>query len=66
MPIYEYEREDGKVIEVVQKITDEPLKICPETGQRVQRIISKNSFALNGPGWYVNDYGVKRGQSDKT
>jgi putative FmdB family regulatory protein len=56
MPIYEYEREDGSVFEVIQKISDEPLTECPETGQKVQRLISSSAFHLKGSGWYKTDY----------
>ena len=56
MPIYEYQREDGTVFEINQSIKDDPLEVCPETGQKVKKLISKNSFKLNGSGWYQTDY----------
>lgn len=56
MPIYEYRREDGSIIEAIQKFSDPPLTNCPETGQKVERIISESSFQLKGSGWYKTDY----------
>jgi len=51
MPLYVYEREDGTQFEVIQRITEAPLKVCPTTGQAVKRVIGKVSFHLKGTGW---------------
>ena len=60
MPIYEYKcTKCGKVFEVMQKITDEPIKTCPECGAPVEKIISNSSFVVKGSGWYVTDYAKK-------
>jgi len=60
MPIYEYEcKKCGKRMEVWQKITDEPLKECPECGGELVKLISQTSFILKGTGWYVTDYARK-------
>ncbi|MCB9030163.1 MAG: zinc ribbon domain-containing protein [Deltaproteobacteria bacterium] len=56
MPIYEYEREDGSRFETIQKISEDPLKVCPTTGQKVKRLISESAFHLKGGGWYKTDY----------
>jgi putative FmdB family regulatory protein len=40
MPTYTYRREDGTTFETQQRITDEALETCPETGQPVERIIA--------------------------
>ncbi|MGD0231286.1 MAG: FmdB family zinc ribbon protein [Syntrophorhabdales bacterium] len=57
MPIYEYECQScGKVFEVFQKISDEPLKECRFCKGVVNRLISMCSFQLKGTGWYVTDY----------
>jgi putative FmdB family regulatory protein len=57
MPIYEYECLDcGKVFEIFQKISEEPLKECKECKGRLNRLISQCSFQLKGTGWYVTDY----------
>ncbi|MFN1834842.1 FmdB family zinc ribbon protein [Balneola sp. MJW-20] len=57
MPTYEYKREDGSTFEIIQKMSDDPLKACPETGQPVKRIISGGGGVVyKGDGWYVTDY----------
>ncbi len=44
--------------EVSQKITDAPIKICPECGEEsAKRLIStKGGFVLKGGGWYADGY----------
>lgn len=57
MPTYEYKREDGTTFEVRQSINDEPLEKCPETGQKVKRVITGGGGVVyKGDGWYVTDY----------
>ncbi len=57
MPIYEYEcSKCGKIFEVFQRITEEPLTRCKFCEGRVNRLISQCSFQLKGTGWYVTDY----------
>ncbi|MBP6940185.1 MAG: hypothetical protein KBB65_00290 [Syntrophorhabdaceae bacterium] len=57
MPIYEYEcTECGKVLEIFQKISEEPLTECPMCNGAMQKIISPCAFHLKGTGWYVTDY----------
>lgn len=57
MPIYEYKcTKCDRVIEVMQKITDEPLQKCPYCKGKLRRLISLNSFHLKGSGWYATDY----------
>jgi len=40
MPTYVYRRDDGTKFKTQQRITEEPLEECPETGQSVERIIT--------------------------
>ncbi len=57
MPTYEYKREDGTTFEIFQGINDQPLKKCPETGQKVKRLITGGGGVVyKGDGWYVTDY----------
>lgn len=57
MPTYEYKREDGTTFEVMQSINDEPLKKCPDTGQKVKRVISGGGGVVyKGEGFYITDY----------
>jgi putative FmdB family regulatory protein len=59
MPIYEYYCDScGHEFEVMQKITDRPVRKCEKCGKlKAKRAISRTSFVLKGSGWYVTDYG---------
>lgn len=60
MPIYEYVCEKcGSQIEVMQKLSDAPLKRCAKCRGKLEKIISRASFQLKGSGWYVTDYSRK-------
>lgn len=62
MPTYEYKREDGTTFEILQSMSDEPLKTCPTTGQPVRRMISGGSGVVyKGDGFYITDYKNKNG-----
>ncbi|HKP73069.1 MAG TPA: FmdB family zinc ribbon protein [Pyrinomonadaceae bacterium] len=67
MPIYEYSCQKCKAhIEVMQKITDKPLKRCKECGGKLEKEWSATSFQFKGSGWYVTDYaGKKSGATEK-
>lgn len=69
MPIYEYSCEKcGEILEVNQKITDQPLKRhngASKCGGKLTRLISMNSFHLKGTGWYKTDYANKGKSSGK-
>jgi putative FmdB family regulatory protein len=58
MPFYEYECAACRYyVEVLQKITDAPLKKCPSCGKlRLKRLISAPVFRLKGSGWYETDF----------
>lgn len=57
MPTYVYRREDGSTFETRQRITEDPLEKCPETGQRVTRLISGGAgLIFKGSGFYETDY----------
>jgi putative FmdB family regulatory protein len=60
MPIYEYKCEKcRKHHEIMQRITEKPLAICPSCGGKMKKLISNTSFVLKGSGWYVTDYADK-------
>ncbi len=60
MPIYEYRCiKCGHQFEVIQKLSDSPLKTCPSCKGRLTKLISQTSFQLKGSGWYVSDYARK-------
>jgi putative FmdB family regulatory protein len=58
MPIYEYQcKACGHELEAIQKISEEPLKFCPECGQpELSKLVSAAGFRLKGGGWYETDF----------
>lgn len=46
MPTYQYRREDGSIFEYFQGMNDEKLQKCPETGQKVVRLIGKGEESI--------------------
>lgn len=61
MPTYEYECEKcKKVFDKFQSMKDEPLKVCPECGGKVTRLIGGGSgIIFKGSGFYETDYKKK-------
>ena len=60
MPIYEYEcNKCGKTFEVIQKMSDKPLKKHADCGGALTKLISASGFQFKGTGWYVTDYARK-------
>src|ERR1700749_1771115 len=58
MPFYEYECASCKFYtELMQKISDPPLKKCPSCGKStLKKLISAPVFRLKGGGWYETDF----------
>ena len=58
MPIYEYEcQKCGHHHEVLQKISEDPLKTCPACkADALKKLISAAGFRLSGSGWYETDF----------
>jgi len=58
MPFYEYQcTKCGFEEEVLQKISDEPLKKCPQCGKStMKKKVSAAAFRLKGGGWYETDF----------
>jgi putative FmdB family regulatory protein len=58
MPFYEYQcKACGAEVEVLQKISDAPLKKCPECGKsQLVKLVSAPVFRLKGSGWYETDF----------
>ncbi len=61
MPIYEYQCQAcGHQLEIMQKISDEPLSICPKCQKpSLNKLISAAGFQLKGTGWYATDFKTK-------
>ena len=58
MPIYEYHcGACGHEVEALQKLSESPLRKCPECGKHsLRRVVSTVSFRLKGGGWYETDF----------
>jgi len=58
MPFYEYEcRSCGVQTEVLQKISDKPLRKCEACGKSaLVKLVSAPIFRLKGGGWYETDF----------
>ncbi|MEE3332564.1 MAG: zinc ribbon domain-containing protein [Myxococcota bacterium] len=67
MPVYEYLCEKCEhEFEREQRITDNPVKTCPNCkARRVKKLISQTSFVLKGGGWYADGYGNANDASSK-
>ena len=58
MPIYAYKCEScGHAKDVLQKISDAPLTVCPACGaDAFRKQLTAAGFQLKGSGWYVTDF----------
>ena len=58
VPIYEYKCEQcDHQLEILQKISADPVKTCPDCGQEgLRKLISAVAFRLKGGGWYETDF----------
>ena len=68
MPIYEYRCSNcGKQDDVMQKMSDDPLTICPSCGKEAYaKQLSAAGFQLKGNGYYVTDFKNKTAQPSST
>jgi putative FmdB family regulatory protein len=58
MPIYAYKCSAcGHAKDVLQKISDDPLTVCPACGAAAfSKQVTAAGFQLKGAGWYVTDF----------
>ncbi|MEJ5990778.1 FmdB family zinc ribbon protein [Ramlibacter sp. PS3R-8] len=58
MPIYAYKCGScGHAKDVLQKISDTPLSVCPACGaESFTKQLTAAGFQLKGSGWYVTDF----------
>lgn len=58
MPIYAYKCEScGFAKDVLQKMSDAPLEICPSCAQpSFKKQLTAAGFQLKGSGWYATDF----------
>jgi putative FmdB family regulatory protein len=58
MPTYDYEcTKCGYSFEVFQKISEEPLQMCPECKGKLKKLIGAGcGLIFKGSGFYITDY----------
>lgn len=57
MPTYEYRCAAGHEFELVQRMSEAPVKECPECGATAERLLSTGGGLLfKGSGFYITDY----------
>ncbi|HEV2975184.1 MAG TPA: zinc ribbon domain-containing protein [Solirubrobacteraceae bacterium] len=64
MPIYEYRRPDGTTFEIQQSFSEDPLKVDPDTGVPVERVMHPPAVHFKGKGFYNTDYGTRNRQRE--
>jgi putative FmdB family regulatory protein len=66
MPIYEYGcKHCGHTFEVSQSMKDDPLRICPQCGKEIRRLINSGmGLIFKGSGFYVTDNSKTGGKSN--
>ena len=57
MPTYGYRCNNcGHQLEIIQKMTDQPLKQCPECQAGLAKLLFPVGIVFKGSGFHVNDY----------
>lgn len=57
MPTYGYKcKRCEHAFEIVQKITEDPVKECPECKGEVARVLYPVGIVFKGSGFHINDY----------
>jgi putative FmdB family regulatory protein len=65
VPIYEYRCEQGHQLEVMQRMSDEPLSSCSECSAPVRRIFNPVAIHFKGSGFHNTDYGTRNRQREQ-
>ena len=66
MPIYGYRCSNcGHQFETMQKVADEPLKVCPKCQGQLTKQVYPTGVIFKGSGFYSTDYKVS-GKSDSS
>jgi putative FmdB family regulatory protein len=67
MPIYGYRcTECGHELEVLQSMSAEPLKVCPECGGALRKLLYPVGVQFKGSGFYTTDYRNGGGAKSKS
>jgi putative FmdB family regulatory protein len=67
MPTYEYTcRDCGHTFDIVQKMSEDTLTICPRCGGRLRKVFAAPAIAFKGSGFYTTDHGKGSKGRDET
>lgn len=67
MPIYDYKcTKCGHRFEKIQKLSDAPVKKCPECGGKVEKLLTAPAVHFKGSGFYITDYANKNSTDSKS
>lgn len=67
MPLYEYVcGACRRKTEVIQRVGEKPLKICPHCGGKLKKAFSAPAVHFKGSGWYVTDYARAKKEEKKS
>jgi putative FmdB family regulatory protein len=67
MPLYEYVCQScEKKTEVLQRVGERPLRICPHCGGKLKKAVSAPAIQFKGSGWYVTDYARAKKEERKS
>ena len=64
MPIYEYKCENGHVFDIMQRMSEDPLKECVECAAPVRKVLHPVGISFKGSGFYSTDYNKKATKTD--
>jgi putative FmdB family regulatory protein len=64
MPTYEYRRPDGSTFEIQQTFSEDALKVDPDSGVPVERVLHAPAVHFKGKGFYNTDYGTRNRQRE--
>jgi putative FmdB family regulatory protein len=65
LPLFEYKcGKCGHHFDKIEKYTASSIKKCPKCGAKAERQLAAPAIQFKGSGWYVTDYGGKKGSSD--
>jgi putative FmdB family regulatory protein len=67
MPYYQYRcNECEHEFEQRQRMSDEPLTVCPVCNGRIRRVVNSVGVVFKGSGFYVNDARSSNGSKNDT
>ena len=62
MPLYEYKCvKCGHRFEKIESLSAPTTQKCPKCGKKAERQLAAPAIQFKGSGWYVTDYGGKKG-----